>query len=213
METPDFKHVANLWSLTDCPSSSEPWELEEQLDAVKAAGFDGFTTQLGPQHAREAEKRDLFVVGYFSSGDEEKFADLLKSQRDAGAHHVNVQLADHDTSPSEALRLTLRLMEDAERIGGLEPAIEVHRENDRKAPPCYLGLFPHCSGQTPNAGRLCRALVSSPGLNPARGTVSFSSFQWSSLSGAGHKRRAELDPGSAGLAAICRRNHSNVVGG
>ena len=134
MGTPDFKHVANLWSLTDYPSSSEPWQLEQQLDAVKAAGFDGFTTRLGPHHVREAKKRDLFVVGYFSSSDEAEFADLLKSQKDAGAYHVNVQLADHDTSPGEALRLTLRLMEDADRIGGLEPAVEVHRDTCTETP-------------------------------------------------------------------------------
>jgi len=29
MGTPDFKHVANPWSLTDYPSSSEPWSLEQ----------------------------------------------------------------------------------------------------------------------------------------------------------------------------------------
>ena len=134
MGTPSFKHVANLWSLTDYPTNSAPWSLEQQLDAVKAAGFDGFSTRLGPRHARPAEKRALFAVGYFSSADEKGFADLLKSQKDAGAHHVNVQLADHDTSPSEALRLTLRLMDEADRIGGLEPAIEVHRDTCTETP-------------------------------------------------------------------------------
>jgi hypothetical protein len=108
--------------------------LEQQLDAVQGAGFDGFTAQLGPRHAREAEKRGLLVVGYFSSGDEERFADLLKSQKDAGAHHVNVQLADHDTEPADALRLTLRLIEEAERIGGLAPSIEVHRDTCTETP-------------------------------------------------------------------------------
>ena len=134
MGTPYFKHVANLWSLTDYPSSSDPWSLEQQLDGVKAAGFEGFTTQLGPRHAREAEKRGLFVVGYFSSSNGEKFADLLKSQEDAGAVHVNIQLADHDTDPKEALRLALRLMEEADRLGGLDPAIEVHRDTCTETP-------------------------------------------------------------------------------
>ena len=119
MGAPIFKQVANLWSLWDYPSAAEPWSLEQQLDAVQGAGFDGITAQLGPRHAREAEKRGLFVVGYFSSGDEEGFADLLKSQKDAGARHINVQLANHDTDPADALRLTLRLMEEAEGIGGL----------------------------------------------------------------------------------------------
>jgi hypothetical protein len=71
-------------SLCDYPSTSEPWSLEQQLDAVKDAGFDGFTAQLGPMHAREAEKREMFVVGYFASGDEDKFTELLKSQSGTG---------------------------------------------------------------------------------------------------------------------------------
>jgi sugar phosphate isomerase/epimerase len=134
MATPKLIHVVNLWSLRDYPSAARPWSLEEQLDAVKAAGFDGFTTQLGPQHAKEAEKRDLLVVGYFASGEETQFGDLLKSQKDAGAHYINVQLADHDTLRDEALRLTLRLMEEAERIGEIEPAVEVHRDTCTETP-------------------------------------------------------------------------------
>jgi hypothetical protein len=140
MGTPKIFHVVNLWSLTDYPSAAGPWSLEEQLDAVKAAGFDGFTARLGPEHAREAAKRALSVVGYFASADETQFSDLLKSQKDAGAHHVNVQLADHDTPPDEALRLTLQLMEEADRIGQIEPAIEVHRDTCTETPEKAYGL-------------------------------------------------------------------------
>jgi hypothetical protein len=134
MPSPKLYHVANLWSMTDYPSAVSPWSLEEQLDAIKSAGFDGFTTQLGPNHAREAQKRELSVVGYFATGDETQFSDLLKSQKDAGARHINVQLADHDTTPDEALRLTLRLMEEADRIGQIEPAVEVHRDTCTETP-------------------------------------------------------------------------------
>ena len=130
----NLQHVANLWSLRDYPPGSTPWSVEQQLDAVKSAGFDGITTQLTQQHGREAEKRGLMVVGYFASGDEAKFPDLLLSQKEAGARHINVQLADHDTETSEALRLTLSLMEAAEKIGGLEPAIEVHRDTCTETP-------------------------------------------------------------------------------
>jgi sugar phosphate isomerase/epimerase len=151
MATPKLIHVVNLWSLRDYPSAARPWSLEEQLDAVKAAGFDGFTTQLGPQHAKEAEKRDLLVVGYFASGEETQFGDLLKSQKDAGAHHINVQLADHDTLPDEALRLTLRLMDEAERIGEIEPAVEVHRDTCTETPEKTYAL---ADGYFQNTGKL-----------------------------------------------------------
>ncbi len=148
---PKLHHVANLWSLTDYPSAAKPWSLEERLDAVKAAGFDGFTAQLGPKHAQEAEKRQLLVVGYFASGDETKFSDLLKSQKDAGARHINVQLADHDTAADEALRLTLQLMEKADRIGEIEPAVEVHRDTCTETPEKTYAL---ADGYFRKTGRL-----------------------------------------------------------
>src|SRR5260370_23408481 len=131
---PKIYNVVNLWSPRYYPSAARHWSLEEQLDAVKAAGFDGFTTQLGPQHAKEAEKRDLLVVGYFASGEETQFGDLLKSQKDAGARHINVQLADHDTLPHEASRLTLRLMDESDCIGEIEPAVEGDRDTCTETP-------------------------------------------------------------------------------
>jgi Sugar phosphate isomerases/epimerases len=143
-------HVANLWSLTDYPPNDE-WPLEQKLDALKAAGFDGFTTNLTPQHSREAEKRGLVVVGYFSSSNKKKFGDLLKSQKDYGAHYINVQLGDHDTKPSEALRLAIRLMEDADQIGGLKAAIEVHRDTCTETPEKTYAL---ADGYSRETGRL-----------------------------------------------------------
>jgi hypothetical protein len=148
---PKICHVVNLWSLTDYPSAVNPWSLEEQLDAVKTAGFDGFTSQLGPKHGKQAEQRELLVVGYFASGDETQFSDLLKSQKDAGARHINVQLADHDTTTAEALRLTLRLMEEADRIGQIEPAVEVHRDTCTETPEKTYAL---ADGYFQKTGRL-----------------------------------------------------------
>jgi hypothetical protein len=45
-----------------------------------------------------------------------------------------VQLADHDTAAADALRLALQLMEEAERIGGLAPSVEVHRDTCTETP-------------------------------------------------------------------------------
>src|SRR5260221_12295225 len=56
------------------------------------------------------------------------------SKNAARPRHINVQLADHDTLPDEALRLTLRLMDEAERIGEIEPAVEVHRDTCTETP-------------------------------------------------------------------------------
>jgi hypothetical protein len=131
---PVLRQIASLWSMRDYPAADAPWEPEAQLDAIHSAGFDGVTGRVGPQHGKLASDRNLIVVGFVSSGDDVEFAQLLETQREAGARQVNVQLADHDTSTQEALRLTHRLFEEAGRIGGLEISIEVHRDTCTETP-------------------------------------------------------------------------------
>jgi hypothetical protein len=131
---PIYRQIANLWSLRDHPQFDAPWGIETQLEAIKSAGFDGVTGGIGPGDGKRIKDRDLVFVGFVSSGDDTEFAALLHGQKDAGARHVNVQLADHDTPTAEALRLTHRLFEEADRIGALEISIEVHRDTCTETP-------------------------------------------------------------------------------
>ena len=131
---PHLRQIANLWSMRDYPRADAPWEPEAQIDALCSAGFDGVTGHIEPQHGRLAKERDLIVVGFVSSGDDTEFGQLLESQKEVGARQVNVQLADHDTPTQEALRLTHRLFEEGQRIGGLEISIEVHRDTCTETP-------------------------------------------------------------------------------
>lgn len=130
---PVLRHVVNLWTLVWHPTKTREWSLERKLRAVKDAGFDGFTTQLTPQHAKLGDKFGLMRVGYFSSNDPRRFRSLLRSQKEAGALHVNVQLGDHDTPTAVALRLTLKLMEESAKLG-LKTGIEVHRDTCTETP-------------------------------------------------------------------------------
>ena len=130
---PRLRHIANLWSLAQYPSAPAPWPLERQIEAVEKAGFDGFTTRATAEHARLADRHGLIIVGYVSSGNAEDFPALLAAQRDAGAVHVNVQLADHDTPTEAAIFLAIRLMEGSRRLG-VQAAIEVHRDTCTETP-------------------------------------------------------------------------------
>jgi len=132
-DPPVLRQVLNLWTLVWHPTKAREWSLERKLRAVKDAGFDGFTTQLSAQHAKLGDKLGLMRVGYFSTNDSRKFAALLRSQQDAGALHVNVQLGDHDTPTEVALRMALRLMAESQALG-LETAIEVHRDTCTETP-------------------------------------------------------------------------------
>ena len=125
--TPRIRHIASLWSLVGYPHPKRPWSLERQIAAIKEAGFDGFAAQAGPEHRKLAEKYDLLVVGYLASAKISEFSRLLKSQRDAGAHYINVHMGRHDTLTPEALKMAVALFEAAEKIG-VEPSIEVHRD-------------------------------------------------------------------------------------
>lgn len=124
---PKIRHIVNLWSLVAYPTAKRPWSLERQIAAVKEAGFDGFTTRAGEEHRKLAEKHGLMIVGYFAGSKISEFADLLRSQKDAGAHYINVQMGDHDTLTPQALKMATALFKAADKLG-VEPSIEVHRD-------------------------------------------------------------------------------------
>jgi len=128
---PHIAHIANLWSLVNHPSAAKQWSLDKKIRAVKAAGFDGFTTGLTPEHKVLAKKYGLkHVLGFVStsSGDPKDFAKRIQSQKDAGAVQINVQLDDHDTPPSLATKHWIAMEKEAAKIGGVVLSLEVHRD-------------------------------------------------------------------------------------
>jgi len=130
---PVIRQIAALWSLVDYPSTRKPWSLERQLVDVKEAGFDGFATLPTPEHAKLAQKHDLRVVGYFATSESSEFCQLIQQNLDGGAVHINVQLADHDTSVEKSVQLILKLMEESGRLGA-KCAVEVHRDTCTETP-------------------------------------------------------------------------------
>jgi sugar phosphate isomerase/epimerase len=128
---PQLAHICNLWTLVGHPSAAKPWSLARQIKAVADAGFDGITTALTPEHRRLAERCGLqHLLGFISdnTGDPAHYTTALRAQKEAGAVHINVQLDDHDTPPAVAARHWVQLVRAAEKIGGLLPSLEVHRD-------------------------------------------------------------------------------------
>ena len=126
-------HIAALWSTTHYPSEQAEWSLEEKIIDAKKAGFTGVATGPNPGLAELAKKHDMTVLGYIASGKAAEFADGIKANKEAGAHFINVQLADEDTLTPEALGLTLLIMQEARRQG-VELGIEVHRDTCTETP-------------------------------------------------------------------------------
>lgn len=132
---PTIAHIANLWTLVEHPTPKTEWSLERKIKAVAAAGFDGITTQLTPEHRRLAEKHGLtHLVGFVSSSDPDEFATRLREQKEGGAVHINVQMDDHDTPPAVATKHWIALTRAAEKIGGIIPSLEVHRDTCTETP-------------------------------------------------------------------------------
>lgn len=136
---PCIRHIANLWSLRDTPNAKKPWPLEKKIEAVKEAGFDGFTDLATPKHGKLAEKYGLTIVGYFASAKPDEFRSLLMQNQDAGAKLINIQLGDHDTTPSDAVRMALRVMLEGEALG-LQPSVEIHRDTCTETPEKVYAL-------------------------------------------------------------------------
>jgi hypothetical protein len=126
---PHLAHIANLWSLVGHPSSATEWSLEKKIKAIAAAGFDGITTRLTPDHRRFAEAAGLrYLLGFISTDDPAEFAERIREQKDAGAVHINVQMDNHDTPPALATKHWLAMVRAAEKIGGVVVSLEVHRD-------------------------------------------------------------------------------------
>jgi len=132
---PRIAHIAAQWSLLGHPSPARQWSLERKIRAAAAAGFDGITATLTPEHRRLAEKHGLsHLLGFVSSDDPAEFGARIREQREGGAVHINVQMDNHDTPPSVAARHWVRMVREAERIGGVVVSLEVHRDTCTETP-------------------------------------------------------------------------------
>lgn len=167
---PHIAHIANLWSLVRHPSAESEWPLEKKIKAVVAAGFDGITTALTPEHRRLAEKYELrHLLGFISTQNPADFSRLIADQKEAGAVHINVQLDDHDTPPALAAKHWIQLERAAEKIGGVIVSLEVHRDTCTETPEKTYEIAERYHRAT---GRLCKMnfdfshLASVKHLNP-----------------------------------------------
>jgi hypothetical protein len=135
LSMPHIAHIANLWSLVRYPSPAREWSLDRKIKAVAAAGFDGLTTALTPEHRRLAERHGLrHLLGFISTQNPADFARLILEQKEGGAGHINVQLDDHDTPPALATRHWIAMERAAEKIGGVILSLEVHRDTCTETP-------------------------------------------------------------------------------
>jgi hypothetical protein len=132
------------------PSLSREWSLDKKLYAIKAAGFDGVCWAGSPELRDGCRKHGLIFVGGMASGNAKDFPRLLREQKDCGAVHVNVQLADDEMLTPAALKLALTLNREAKNIGVI-PGIETHRGTCTETPEKHYAL---CDAYNKATGKL-----------------------------------------------------------
>jgi len=121
------------------PAKENEWPLDQKLRAIKEAGFDGVCWAGSPELQEGTKRLGLIFVGGMASGSATEFPRLLQEQKDAGAVHVNVQLAGDEVLTTEALELALVLNREGRRLG-LMPAIETHRGTCTETPEKMYAL-------------------------------------------------------------------------
>lgn len=132
---PELLIVANLWSLTNHPSAEDDWSLPRKLEAIKEAGFEGFTTHFkrDPELARLTAESGLRYGGFFDAGADSDYRALIRSSLAVGPGPINCQLGDHDTLPEEAAEMAIALQEAAEELQA-DVFVEVHRDTCTETP-------------------------------------------------------------------------------
>jgi len=115
------------------PSPGKEWSIARKVEEAKKAGFHGLACQANPAIFKEAQKHKLEIVGYFASSKPAAFRSLIQSQKDCGCKLINVQLGDEDTLTPAALKMTLKLMDEADRAG-ISVSVEVHRDTCTETP-------------------------------------------------------------------------------
>lgn len=133
--TPSLIILIANWTLFDQKNADgSAWSLRQKLDAIEGAGFEAFCGELTMPGLKEAmDESGLRFAGGFDAGAVEDFEPRIRGALEIGNGPINCQLADHDTPVDEAVELTVRLMEEAERQGA-EVHLEAHRDTCTETP-------------------------------------------------------------------------------
>jgi hypothetical protein len=131
VKAPVLKQFAGLWTLMYQPTKEKEWPLEEKFKQAKKAGFDAMGGGALPEVVALCEKYGMEYVCYINGN--AKYLESLKAAKATRPARVNVQHCDHDTSPKDALKLWLKLEQEAEKLG-LQVDLEVHRDTCTETP-------------------------------------------------------------------------------
>jgi len=146
---PRLIQCASPWSLEGHPSPRREWTLERKVAAMKDAGFDGLAAIITPERRAMAEKFGLVVMGGFDGSSIKQARTQILAQKALGVRLMNVQLLDHDTPPTVAAAMAVRLIALSDELE-VAVHIETHRDTSTETPEKYseiARLFKKATGR------------------------------------------------------------------
>ena len=103
------------------------------------AGFAGFSAGADATLVAALKKHEMHLVGGVDIAKVAQAESTVKKFVTVGAHHINIQLCDHDTDLKISVPVARAVMQAGKKLG-LQPAIEVHRDTCTETPEKTFGL-------------------------------------------------------------------------
>ena len=131
---PKIYHMCSLGTLMGFGGKKKgEWSVEEKLQRIKKAGFDGFTGRVTMVDRKQVDASGLRFVATSDMGGPDEVIPKLSALQDLGARCVNVQMLDHDTPTRQAVSLARKVMAGADKLD-FDVSIEVHRDTCTETP-------------------------------------------------------------------------------
>jgi hypothetical protein len=139
--TAALRFYASLWTLREYPSRASEWSLDEKFAAVRREGFEAIGGRLLPEAPELCARHELDYV-LFLDVDASNYEEQLRRAPEWNPRRVNIQLCDHDTAPTEAAEIWIKVMEQAEALG-LNVDLETHRDTATETPEKIQAIADH----------------------------------------------------------------------
>ena len=133
VEKPKLRHMATLGSLGGYGNKNGEWSVEQKIQVIKKAGFDGFVGRLPLVTKEHVETSGLLFAATVDIQVISEIRGKLKAVQKAGARCVNVQMLNHDTTTKRAVEVARRVIATADDLE-MDVAIEVHRDTCTETP-------------------------------------------------------------------------------
>jgi hypothetical protein len=114
------------------PAPDREWTMEERFKQAKKAGFDAIGGHPTVEVVPLCQKYGMDYICYVD-GNMKTYQQKLEAAKTTNPIRINVQLCDHDTLPSESVKVWQKMEALAKKMG-LEIDLEVHRDTCTETP-------------------------------------------------------------------------------